>query len=73
MENMKDIIASQRVETRRVAVRSTVWLGHLCGIGLDIRIKSLPGGAPHRPNENKISDGGRERASLRIGVWKSSQ
>ena len=25
---MKDIVATLRVETRRVAVRSTVWLGH---------------------------------------------
>ena len=27
----------------------------------------------HRPNENKMSDGGRERASLAVKVWKSSQ
>jgi hypothetical protein len=27
----------------------------------------------HRPNENKISDGGRERASLGVEGWKSSQ
>jgi hypothetical protein len=27
----------------------------------------------HRPNENKMSDGGRERASLGMEVWKSSQ
>jgi hypothetical protein len=26
----------------------------------------------HRPNENKMSDGGRERASLGVEVWKSS-
>src|ERR1051325_328631 len=26
-----------------------------------------------RPNENKMSDGGRERASLGVGWWKSSQ
>ena len=26
-----------------------------------------------RPNENKMSDGGRERASLGVEVWKSSQ
>src|SRR6476619_7665866 len=25
------------------------------------------------PNENKMSDGGRDRASLEMGVWKSSQ
>src|SRR5437899_6380354 len=25
------------------------------------------------PNENKMSDGGRDRASLGVGVWKSSQ
>ncbi len=25
------------------------------------------------PNENKMSDGGRARASLGVGVWKSSQ
>ncbi len=25
------------------------------------------------PNENKMSDGGRERASLGVEVWKSSQ
>jgi hypothetical protein len=24
-------------------------------------------------NENKMSDGGHERASLEVGVWKSSQ
>jgi hypothetical protein len=29
--------------------------------------------ARHRPNENKMSDGGRDRASLGVGVWKSSQ
>jgi hypothetical protein len=29
MENMKDIVATQCVETRRVAVRSTVWLDDL--------------------------------------------
>jgi hypothetical protein len=27
----------------------------------------------HRSNENKMSDGGRERASLGVEVWKSSQ
>ncbi len=27
----------------------------------------------HRSNENKMSDGGRGRASPPIGVWKSSQ
>ncbi len=27
----------------------------------------------HRPNENKMSDGGRGRASLGVKVWKSSQ
>jgi hypothetical protein len=27
----------------------------------------------HRPNENKMSDGGRERASLEMNGWKSSQ
>jgi hypothetical protein len=27
----------------------------------------------HRPNENKMSDGGRHRASLGLKVWKSSQ
>jgi hypothetical protein len=26
-----------------------------------------------RPNENKMSDGGRMRASLGMNVWKSSQ
>jgi hypothetical protein len=26
-----------------------------------------------RPNENKMSDGGRGRASLEVEVWKSSQ
>src|SRR5438552_18968008 len=26
-----------------------------------------------RPNENKMSDGGRERTSLGVEVWKSSQ
>ena len=26
-----------------------------------------------RPNENKMSDGGRERASLGVEVWKSSE
>jgi hypothetical protein len=26
-----------------------------------------------RPNENKMSDGERERASLGVNVWKSSQ
>jgi hypothetical protein len=26
----------------------------------------------HRPNEKKMSDGGRERASLEVEVWKSS-
>ncbi len=26
----------------------------------------------HRPNENKMSDGGRERASLGVEVWKPS-
>src|SRR5206468_12255718 len=26
-----------------------------------------------RPNENKMSDDGRDRASLGLGVWKSSQ
>ena len=26
-----------------------------------------------RPNENKMSDGGRVRASLGVEVWKSSQ
>jgi len=25
-----------------------------------------------RPNENKMSDGGRDRASLEVEVWKSS-
>ncbi len=30
-------------------------------------------GVAHRPNENKMSDGGRERASLGVEVWKSSQ
>src|SRR4051794_40412645 len=27
----------------------------------------------HRPNENKMSDGGRERSSLAVKGWKSSQ
>src|SRR5207244_289283 len=27
----------------------------------------------HRPNENKMSDGGRERALLGVEVWKSCQ
>jgi hypothetical protein len=27
----------------------------------------------HRPNENKMSDGGRDRASLGVEFWKSSQ
>jgi hypothetical protein len=27
----------------------------------------------YRPNENKMSDGGRRRASLELEVWKSSQ
>ena len=27
----------------------------------------------HRPNENKMSDGGRGRASLGVNEWKSSQ
>jgi hypothetical protein len=27
----------------------------------------------HRPNENKMSDGGRHRASLGVKVWTSSQ
>jgi len=27
----------------------------------------------HRPNENKMSDGGRDRASLGVEVWNSSQ
>jgi hypothetical protein len=27
----------------------------------------------HSPNENKMSDGGRERASLGVQVWKSSE
>src|SRR6266478_6432623 len=27
----------------------------------------------HRPNETKMSDGGRERASLGVEVWKSFQ
>ena len=27
----------------------------------------------HSPNENKMSDGGRQRASLGVEVWKSSQ
>jgi hypothetical protein len=30
-------------------------------------------GAGHRSNENKMSDGGRERASLGVELWKSSQ
>jgi hypothetical protein len=30
-------------------------------------------GDMHRPNENKMSDGGRERASLGVEVWKSSE
>lgn len=30
-------------------------------------------GELHRPNEKKMSDGGRELASLGVGVWKSSQ
>jgi len=29
--------------------------------------------ARHRPNENKVSDGGRHRASLGVKRWKSSQ
>jgi len=29
-------------------------------------------GGEHRPNENKMSDGGRDRASLGVEVWKSS-
>src|SRR5881392_1709907 len=31
------------------------------------------GKTSHRPNENKMSDGGRERASMAVEVWKSSQ
>ena len=27
----------------------------------------------HRPNENKMSDGGRDRAAVGVKVWKSSQ
>jgi len=27
----------------------------------------------HRPNENKMSDGGRVRASFGVQVWRSSQ
>jgi hypothetical protein len=29
--------------------------------------------ASHRPNETKMSDGGRECASLGMKVWKSSE
>src|SRR5438132_9543026 len=29
--------------------------------------------ALHRPNEKEMSDGGRGRASLGVGMWKSSQ
>ena len=32
-----------------------------------------PTNARIRPNENKMSDGGRGRASLGVGMWKSSQ
>ena len=34
---------------------------------------SLPVGVYHRPNENKMSDGGWDRVSLGVEVWKSSQ
>ena len=33
----------------------------------------LVGVRAHKPNENKMSDGGRERVSLGVKVWKSSQ
>ena len=43
---------------------------HLCGCcGVRQVFNRLAGPS----NENKISDGGRERASLGVGVWKSSQ
>jgi hypothetical protein len=34
---------------------------------------ALPLSSGHRPNEKKMSDGGRERALLGVEVWKSSQ
>jgi len=37
------------------------------------RIYTIRISARHRSNENKMSDGGRNRASLGVGVWKSSQ
>src|SRR5205823_3976614 len=37
-------------------------------------VRSLPGiYFSSRSNENKMSDGGRERAPIGVGVWKSSQ
>src|SRR5438067_2083428 len=32
-----------------------------------------PDKSPDRPNEKKISDGGRGRATIGVGVWKPSQ
>src|SRR5207244_5566880 len=53
-----------------------------CGFGLARRLRQLdvecevvaPSMTPTRTGDrNKISDGGRERASLAVRVWKSSQ
>ena len=49
MENIKDILATLRVETRRVAVRSTIWLGHwrrICD-HLETAEKALAGTGEH--------------------------
>src|SRR5436305_10850241 len=49
---------------------STIAVGQARYVGVVMGSASFGGG---RPNENKMSDGGRGRASLGVEVWQSSQ
>src|SRR5438477_3547196 len=56
-----------KMSSMLVAAKVTVAVASVVTIG-DISRASR-----HTPNENKMSDGGGERASLGVEVWKSSQ
>src|SRR5436190_17301338 len=52
-----------------ISLRSRILLLEI----IRVRSSGVFGVRHDTPNENKMSDGGRERASLGVEVWKSSQ
>jgi hypothetical protein len=61
---------------RRIDRNATVWQQGAAARACDAQDrnqKRSADGLPHGSNENKMSDGGRERAPLGVAVWKSSE